>query len=565
MQAQQGEQLPVPDSGGAALGAPVTVHGVVKNALSGEPLARALVQVDGGGGTGALTDGDGRFEIPGIGLGPNTFQITKPGYEDAGGMPAGAALRDMRGWSHNVFVVNETPELVFQLRPSNSIRGRVDLSTGDPANNLITLIRCDVVNGRSVWHPMGGTRVDSDGMYHFAHLQDGDYAVVAEPSPESDLVALPATGEPDRNNASNWYAQTYYPDARDFSGAARIHVSGGEQAQANFSLPLERFHAVRATLELPAAFRAGEKMPGAQFEITTLDGHHLPYPAAYKDNSITAMLPDGSYTMQGTVFAPQSDAIALRIAEATSHSGPVLRVRTGLTGQLDFTVAGRALGKLRVPVGPVTPTPIQLDVNRTSTKAARPGNHGEVFVEISPAGPLADGMQSMFAQGSGPGAIETNPPSPGRYWVHTIVADSTLCEGSFVAGAANLGREPLVVGQSGVTSQLTLTLRDDCASLTLSLPANASGLAAGEEPAYTVYVVPDFDFTTEAPSRTLRASTGPTATLNNLTPGSYRIYVFSAPVDLEYHNRESLAGFPSQSVTLAPGDTQSITLEVPAQ
>src|SRR4051794_35101507 len=63
--AQQFNQPPVPDAGNA-LGAPVAVHGVVKNALSGEPLPRALVLIDGGGGVGALTDGDGRFEISGV-------------------------------------------------------------------------------------------------------------------------------------------------------------------------------------------------------------------------------------------------------------------------------------------------------------------------------------------------------------------------------------------------------------------------------------------------------------------------------------------------------------------
>ncbi|HXI75782.1 MAG TPA: carboxypeptidase-like regulatory domain-containing protein, partial [Steroidobacteraceae bacterium] len=442
---QPGQQLRAADS--TALGAPTTVHGVVKNALSGEPLPRALVLVDGGGGMGALTDGDGRFEIPGVSPGPNVFQVSRPGFEDAAGVPAGAQLRDMRGFSHNVFVTKDTPELVFSMRPSNSIRGRIDLSTGDPASNSVTLLRRQIVNGRAVWHQDAGTRANADGWYHFAHLQDGDYAVVAEPAPESDIVTAPALADSDRDIASNWYPQIYYPDARDFAGAARIHLAAGEQVQANLTMPLEAFHPVRATLELPAEFRGGEKLPGAQFEITSPDGHHLPYPGVYNSraNAVEVILPDGTYALHVSAFTSASNAMSSRIMGAGRDSR--LAARAALTGQLDFTVAGHTLNKLRIPVGPQTPTPVEIDVNRTSTRAASPGNHGEVFIEISQAGPLTDGMQGVFAQGSGPGSIDTMSPSPGRYWIHTIVADSTLCESSFTAGGASLAREPLVVGQ----------------------------------------------------------------------------------------------------------------------
>jgi hypothetical protein len=559
---QQGKQLSAADS--TALGAPTTVHGVVKNAATGEPLPRALVLIDGDGGIGTLTDGDGRFEIPSVTLGPNTFQITKPGFDDAPGGPAGAPLRDLRGYTHNVFVIPSTPELVFSMRPSNSIRGRIDLSTGDPANNAISLLRREIVNGHAVWRPHANARTNADGSYHFAHLQDGDYVVVAEPSPDSDLVASPALVNPDRDVASSWYPQMYYPDARDFTGAAHIHLAGGEQAQANFSLPLEPFHTIRATLQLPGDFSAPGAVAGVSLEIAGPDGHHLPYPGVsnQKDNSVQAILPDGNYSFRVNANRTEIGATAF------SHNfrgGPIRRIPS-LAGELDFTVAGHALTKLRIPVGPQTPTPLQVDVNRSGTQSASPAiGRGETFVEISQAGPLTDGMNSVFAQGAGPGTLDTLTAAPGLYWLHAIVAQAGFCESSFTAGGANLGREPLVVGLGGITAPLTLTLRDDCASLKLNLPPAAAGMTAGEEPSYTVYLVPDFDFTVEASNATLRASTGGAVTFSNLTPGSYHVYTFSAPVELEYHNREALAAFPSQAITLAPGNTQNLTLEVPAQ
>jgi hypothetical protein len=94
-----------------------------------------------------------------------------------------------------------------------------------------------------------------------------------------------------------------------------------------------------------------------------------------------------------------------------------------------------------------------------------------------------------------------------------------------------------------------------------------AAMAPGEEPFYTVYVVPDFDSTADVEPLTLRASTGGALTLENLTPGSYHVYVFDAPVRLEYRNPSALAALPNpgQTVTLSPGVTSNLVLEVPGR
>lgn len=60
----------------------VTVHGVVRNVTTGEPIPRAPVRIEGDATAGALTDGDGKFEIAGLPAGPQLFEIVKPGYFD---------------------------------------------------------------------------------------------------------------------------------------------------------------------------------------------------------------------------------------------------------------------------------------------------------------------------------------------------------------------------------------------------------------------------------------------------------------------------------------------------
>jgi hypothetical protein len=174
-------------------------------------------------------------------------------------------------------------------------------------------------------------------------------------------------------------------------------------------------------------------------------------------------------------------------------------------------------------------------------------------------------MVSSYAEGYATGPIETTYMGPGTYWVHTTIPQKGLCEGSFTAGGASLAREPLIISPSGATPPLTLTLRDDCSSLWVTLPPTAETPEAGEEPSYTVYVVPDFDSTADVVPITLRPSSGGMFALSGLTPGPYKVYSFPSPVELEYRNAEALAALPNpaQAVTLEPNATARVELEVP--
>jgi hypothetical protein len=559
-----------------------TVHGVVKNAVTGEPLPRALVTFNGQSGPAALTDGDGRFEISGVPTGLGILQVARPGFEDAvaGVSGPGIQQQDLRGFTHSIFVIANTPELEFAMRPTNAIHGQIELSTGDPAQNIaVILLEKHIQNGRAMWRTGQATHTNSDGAFRFARLDDGDYVLVTEPAMDTDMVSGVVEAGSAARVTWNGYPAVYYPDAREFSGAARIHVAGGEQAQANLTLTLEAFHQVRATVNTgtTASFNAtrlpsgailapvGAGGPGPSGTVPALTGIHpavldpqgqeLPYPAQFNatTRTVQTMLPDGSYTFRISAFR----------ANGTGSRHSTFRVEDFLSGQANFSVAGHPVTKLRVALGPESSNPLQVTVNRTGTQTSQPANHGEVFVEISQAGPRTDGMGTVFAQGAVPGTLETDAMAPGAYWVHITIAPG-LCEDSFTAGGAKLAREPLRVGVGGTTAPLTLTLRDDCAKLKISLPG--SGIGAGEETAYSVYVVPDFDSTADARPLTLRASSGGQLSVDNLTPGNYHVYTFAAPVDLEYRNPELLSAMPhpGQAVTLSPGSTANLVLEVPA-
>jgi hypothetical protein len=399
---------------------------------------------------------------------------------------------------------------------------------------------------------------------------------------DSELAGALAAGGTDARVAMKGFARMFYPDAREFSSAARIKVTGGEQATANMTLTEEPFHLVRATVRWP-----GDRAPGGQgnpvtmspgsnglvslpetfsvdgsmqnavtVEVSDTEGHRLEYQGQY-DNAThiaQAMLPDGVYLLRVT-------SVGMFM---TGGHGP-LGGQTALAGQAEVAVADHPVTKLQISASPISMSPIQATVMHSESASGSAAGKGIVFISVSQAGSSnSDGMNAQLAEGEAPGTLATNWMGPGAYWVNTVVGQAGMCESSFTAGGASLAREPLVVNQGGTTAPLTLMLRDDCGTLKLSLPTAGLALAAGEERAYTVYVVPDFDSTTTVNAMTLRPSSGASQILNNLTPGNYHIYTFAAPVELEYRNPEVMAGLTGQAVTVSPGTTQEIVLEVPA-
>jgi len=536
---------------------PASVHGTVRNGATGEPLARALVRIEGDANSGALTDSEGRFEIPGIPVGPQAISVEKPGFRDRPAGASEASHGESVGPAHSVMVAASMPDLEFTLDPTSVIRGQVELSTGEAGDGIgLTLLRRAVSDGRGIWQTAGETKTRSDGSFRFAGLSDGAYALYTEPSIEGDLDTTPGSVDPDRH----WgYASVFYPDARTPTGAVQITLKSGQETDVTLTLAREAFQTVTAALDLPQGMQAA----ALSASIMDSEGHQLPYRAQYNSaaNTVQAVLPDGSYSMLVTTV---SQAVGASSVEQFDNGPP----STALAGTANFTVAARALSSVRIKLGVPQPSPVALNVERSGApgQTEESTQKGDILVTVSPAdGWVDNGIVAAYARGSLPGPLEAQYTPPGSYWAHLRIAQKGYCEASLSAGGANLAREPVTIGLNGPQSLMQLTLRDDCAALTLALPENLTGMAAGEENSYTVWAVPDFDFASDLEPVTLRTSTGGSATLEDLTPGNYHVYAFAGPMTLEYHSREALAALttPGQAITLSPGATATLVLEMP--
>jgi hypothetical protein len=553
-QAQEAEQTPNQDQ----IAQPTTLdrtlatlHGVVRNAATGEGLPRALVRIEGDANTAVLTDGDGRFEIADIPVGSQIVEVRKPGFRDGAGGGGIATQDDQEVTTHNVLLAAEMPDVVFTLVPTGAIRGQVELSTGDAAEGItVQLAQRTIRDGRFVWRQAGATRTRSDGGFRFGLLADGDYAISTTPTMESDVDGAPG-GVGERRG----YASVYYADAREPSGVSPIRVTSGQERRANLTLTVEPFHTVTAAVVFPPGAQA--MRAGASISAAVLDsaGRQLLYAVQFDEESqsVQTELPDGSYTL-----------LLSGVPQPTGRTGAGSRSAGVLAGSVEVTVAGRAVSNLRVTLATQRPNPVQLTVQHN---AALRASVGAIAVLVGRAeGWIDDSIFSDFANGVVPGPLETEYLRPGSYWVHTPMAQG-LCEVAFTAGGANLAREPLTIGWGGSTAPLELTMRDDCASLQLSLPESVAAITAGEESFYTVYAIPDFDSTMDLQPLILRASTGGAATMNGLTPGSYRVYTFAGAVRLAYRNRQAMAALKNagQSIVLGPGASANLVVEVPGQ
>ena len=538
-----------------------TVHGIVRMGASGEPLPRALVRIGGDASTGTLTDGDGRFEISDVPVGPQEFTIIKPGYLDEAEASADSIAWNAHGYGHNVIVAAQMGDLAFTMEPANSIRGQIQLSTGDVAEGIqVTLLRRTIQDGRAVWQLTANTRTNSEGAYRFGNLSDGTYAVYTTQAMDDEgspnLVRPGAAG----TTARAGYPSVFFPDARDLGSAAKIGLRSGEQAQTNIALMLEPFEPVTAMVTMP---RGGER---ADVQVLDARGNSIPYVAQYDEATHTAqtMLPDGTYSLRAMV-ARQAFYVA---ATRDANRFDLMPMNSnGFSGEVSFAVAGRPVTNLRLPLAATASSAVQVSVSHSTTGESQQQGTGaadaRVFVTLSQTGGwMADGIVTSFAEGLASGPLVTTGVPAGSYWVHTAIGPKNLCESSFTAGGASLGREPLVMTVGGNTAPLMLNLRDDCAKLTISLPGSV-GYTAGEERAYTVYVVPDFDSTQDVVPQTLRTSTGGRVSLTGLTPGNYHVFSFDRPVSLEYRNPAVLGSLGGQAVSLAPNADAQITLEVP--
>jgi len=516
------------------------IAGVVVNAVSGEPLARASVQI-GHSQTQAqlqtvVTGKDGRFVFEGLTRGKYWLAAQRRGYP--------RQSFEQHGNFFTAIAVGpnlDTENLAFRIRPHASISGTILDESGDPVRNaIVMLFRSGVESGRRGIVMRNQSNTDDRGVYHFGNLNEGTYyvAVTARPwyAQSRGLLATAMTrnaksepgaagsAEPARklNPALDVaYPITYYSGATDSSEATPIVVKMGERATADFTLlPVPAVHLI---VKVP------DDRPNG------MSNSQIP------DNLMLSQRVFGTY--QTNVFAEEA---RIGNGEVEISGIPPGRFDMKLqtfgkrpsTREQEVDVAGDAA--LEAPKRDSSPVLINGIVTLEGHALPRPA-----FIRLWRRG-SGDPLSAQVAK-SGEFEIRQDHVTPGKYEVAVFGISGAAIRSVTAAGSQ-------VQGQSvEIASGGAIRLKIDLAQGLGEISGTAIRGDKTVSGAMIVLVPQDYENNTTLIRRDQSDSDG-TFTLRSVLPGKYTVLALENAWDLEWLNPSVLSPYMSAgtAVTVAP-------------
>lgn len=509
------------------------LEGVVVNSMTGKPLPRVLVQING---RSALTGTEGEFSFDGLRAGGVFIGLTKPGYFNPGVGPRGGPS------GSSTTVGPDTAKLVLKLAPEAVISGRVTGQDEEPLEGAgVQVLAFASIEGRQVLTPVRGeVRTDEDGNYRIASLPSGRYYLAVK----AGNVTRRVLGARAPKGPEAYPAVLYYPATADLAAATAVDLAPGQRMEAHFSLALA------------PAYKVAGKM------AVTGDWNQINPP----------MIVDGLDQVLFTVdqFDAQSGAFEFRAVPAGTY---IVRV-SGTDQQNRYTFSTRKVAvsksvsdlKLSLQPGADIPVVVRTEFNTPRPRGLcsyRPGGKvGQSDCSDYPAARVdlisIESVHWRFSTEYRPlrdsSAYGVHGVAPGKYMVRT---QSTI--GGYVqsvrSGDVDLLREVLTVPEGGTVAPIEVVLRDDSGTLKVRVRAEKSGQAAA------ILVFPDGAL---FPPLNLTANTNTEVYFPPMAPGNYKVFAFDSLDGLDYGNPEVLARYAAKaaSVTVTPNGNASVVVDV---
>ncbi len=513
------------------------VSGTVVNAVTGEPIRKALVQINGPQPRNTFSDGDGRFRFDEIPAGQISVIARKPGYFSEQELRPQLQLP--------VEVGPKSDSVLVKLTPESVISGKVTNATGIPLEHVpLNLTYIGIREGRRRWEFKGNTMSDDSGRFRFANLQPGKYYLGAGP-----YTPLVITLFDDDQVAKTGYPGMYYPGVPDLASASPIELSAGQQSEANFALNETPVYSVSGTV---GGFAANQ---GVSLQVLDASGVQVPTGVQFNSENgrfDVRALPPGTYVLK-----------------AFSSLGPNQTVRA----EARLNVASN-IYNLHLMLGPVASIPIS--VRTESTAPAATGALNDVRRSpqgfMPPGPPLAvrllanqPGVSDSYSTLEGPPGqqqLSLRNVEPGRYSVD-LIPQGTWYVQSAEYGQTNLLTDDLTLTADAPPLTMEVVLRNDTAMLSGTVsPGSGASL-----PAFVVAVPERFPKASPKvayyyPPQSKSAEPADGFMIPTLAPGDYLVFAFDHADGIEYSNPEVLQNYISQAthVTLVPNQRTKVTL-----
>jgi hypothetical protein len=530
------------------------VHGRVVNAVTGQPIGRALVY-SSDNRYATFTDGEGHFEftLPKAAAenGGVTFSTGNGGVTFSTGNGASLTwlmarrpgfLEDPNG-NRPVEILPGT-EVTIPLMPEALIKGKVALPAADAARGInVELYYRQVQDGSPRWMVKNSTRTNSNGEFRFAELDPGSYKLLTREWMDNDPEGTVPGGQ------AYGYPPVYFPSATDFATASTIQLTAGEIFEADMSLIRQPYYPVK----IPVTNT--EQNRGMSITVSPQAQRGPGYSLGYNRGKdvIEGQLPNGKYLVEAATFDPNFSAsgwVNLTVAGAPAEGPAMVLARNSsipVNVKEEFTSQDLA-PRMLVTGGRMTSAHSpRVDAQITAETVDDFASQSRIFLR-QPAGASDDSLALDLA--------------PGRYWLRVTPFRGYVASASM--GGTDLLREPLAV-VPGAATPIEITMRDDTAELEGTLlgvtPTTVDASRTGA-PGF-LYCIPAAD----NPGRLLElpASSDGKFDVQGVAPGIYRVIAFSRQQrDIPYRDAEAMKAYENkgQVVHFAPGQKVTLQLQI---
>ncbi len=496
-------------SGGSAATStvvPSTVTGVVKNAVTGGPVSRALVRLND---RAVLTDHDGNFRFDQNVNSSANVMVNKPGYY------AGLEMQD----SENLYLqgVQLGVPLELRLYPEAILTGTVLGPDGVPLSRIAVNAQrkyYDEMGPR--WMQVGQDQTDAHGNFRIP-VQGGEYRIQTRYTPldrttgEAVLpVMITGDGSPGTSEA--------------------FRVRSGEERHFELRPTVSPTHFVTAS----TGFGGG-------------GGDFVRISARASDGSLLQVNPQrNGGTGETKIQLPQG---TFTLTATRGNGDTQEEAETRVTVQ-DHDISGVVL-----QFAPVSSIPVELIVESSSTSdnvlAPSLTQFGLTLQSDQQDPERGDSMIRMMPR-KDQSYVFTAPP--GTYRLEGRDTGTWFIKGASY-GDSDLLRQELVVVPGAGGSPIRVTVSNATGSLqgTVNLKGNPSSA--------WIYVVPTGPSVQAVMS--LRSGSSGSYTAAHLPPGSYQVVAFERRHSVNYRDPASLAAYSSyvHSLTVNAGDKPTLNLD----
>lgn len=480
------------------------LRGRVINSATGEPVARALVQVPDAGQKAQLTGADGTFLFTGLPPGNYWLSARKPGFIDDSELE--------RPVPTPLVSSGQIEPIILKLIPEATISGEVKDENGMPLEGItVRAQQWQMPNGEKELVPVGNAKTDDQGNFRLAEMRPGRYYLSF---PSTNNGGWSTTYQlTSKKQEEQGYGAQYYPGVPDLESATVIEVQGGARVHIVQTLSLQRLFQVAGVL------RGADPASGLSLILTNSVGDVVqkrvrldPKTGQFQISGV----PRGAYLLEATANPGQrlrnTASGLLRIADedrppltatvplrvASDVSGLVVVLGSGISVDVHVRDEVSELG------GPSVSHPVSLQMK----PQAFPRAPSWITVPRAPD----DRRTPARFEGLAPGVYSVSGTPHGPWYI-----------ASMRCGSADLLRDDLTLSTGA--PPIEVVLRDDGAQLGVKVVKNGQPVSAG-----VLLFSPDYPRRSQFFGRISSLSVG------NLAPGRYYVIAMKGAEQLEFRN-----------------------------